>query len=334
MGYRLTDPTPSKLPRWRGFNLLGKYSLHQPDFGAFLEWDFKSIAEWGFNFVRIPMDYRLWIKDGDWRRIDPNALVDLDRAVQWARQYRLHICLNFHRAPGYCINPPPEPGDLWKDPEVQKICASHWAFFAKRYRGIPNREMSFDLVNEPDGVDNGTYACFVEAMTSAIRAEDPDRLIIADGTKVGTQPVPEIIHLRVAQATRGYQPMEISHYLAPWFKEGGDFSRPTWPLKKKGETYGRDRLEGDWVEPWKALEKRGVGVFVGEWGAYKETPHKVVLAWMRDQLSLWKEAGCGWALWNFRGDFGPLDSGRKDVDYEDIGGHRLDRKMLELLRTF
>jgi endoglucanase len=28
-----------------------------------------------------------------------------------------------------------------------------------------------------------------------------------------------------------------------------------------------------------------------------------------------------------------LDSGRADVDYEDWHGHRLDRRLIELLRT-
>jgi endoglucanase len=38
-------------------------------------------------------------------------------------------------------------------------------------------------------------------------------------------------------------------------------------------------------------------------------------------------------LWNFRGGFGILDSGRADVAYEDWRGHRLDREYLELLRS-
>ena len=42
--------------------------------------------------------------------------------------------------------------------------------------------------------------------------------------------------------------------------------------------------------------------------------------------------GIGWALWNLRGDFGVMDSGRADVEYEDFRGHKLDRRMLELLR--
>jgi endoglucanase len=73
---------------------------------------------------------------------------------------------------------------------------------------------------------------------------------------------------------------------------------------------------------------------VGEWGSFSYTPHDVTLRWMRDCLTNWKKAGFGWALWNFRGSFGILDSNRKDVAYEDFQGHKLDRKMLDLLRAF
>jgi aryl-phospho-beta-D-glucosidase BglC (GH1 family) len=52
---------------------------------------------------------------------------------------------------------------------------------------------------------------------------------------------------------------------------------------------------------------------------------------MSDVLSLWKEVGWGWAMWNLRGRFGLLDSNRADVEYEDFHGHKLDRKMLNLL---
>ncbi len=77
-----------------------------------------------------------------------------------------------------------------------------------------------------------------------------------------------------------------------------------------------------------------MAVLVGEFGAYNRTPHKAVLDWMRDSLTLWRDAGWGWALWNFRGPFGVLDSGRTDVAYEAWRGHKLDRAMLDLLRQF
>lgn len=52
---------------------------------------------------------------------------------------------------------------------------------------------------------------------------------------------------------------------------------------------------------------------------------------LADNLRVFRENHWGWAIWNLRGSFGILDSGRRDVDYEDFHGHKLDRKMLEVL---
>jgi len=73
---------------------------------------------------------------------------------------------------------------------------------------------------------------------------------------------------------------------------------------------------------------------VGEFGCRNRTPHGVALAWMEHCLKLWTSKNLGWALWNLRGHNGFIDSGRTDVAYEDFNGHKLDRKMLELLRRY
>jgi hypothetical protein len=86
--------------------------------------------------------------------------------------------------------------------------------------------------------------------------------------------------------------------------------------------------------PWSAYEKKGGAVMVGEAGVYDRTPQAVTIAFLNDLLGLYKERGWGWAIWNFRGGFGVLDSQRSDVDYEDFRGHKLDRKLLELLRKY
>jgi aryl-phospho-beta-D-glucosidase BglC (GH1 family) len=85
--------------------------------------------------------------------------------------------------------------------------------------------------------------------------------------------------------------------------------------------------------PWVQLQRQGVPVHCGECGAYNRTPHPVFLRWMADLLAVLGGHGIGWALWNFRGSFGVLDSGRPDVDYGDWQGHALDRALLDLLRT-
>ena len=138
--------------------------------------------------------------------------------------------------------------------------------------------------------------------------------------------------MNVAAATRGYEPFGLTHYRAEWVTGSGSWSTPTYPLRDGARLWGRDTLRQQRIDPWKALEGKGLGVIVGEFGAYNRTPHGVVLDWMRDSLQLWRDAGWGWALWNFRGPFGILDSGRSDVAYENWRGHKLDRAMLEVLR--
>lgn len=324
--------TSSKLPRWRGFNLLEKFTerMNSP----FRESDFAMMKEWGFDFVRLPLSYWCWSKPDDWKNFDERVLKEIDGAVEFGRQYGIHVNINFHRGPGYCVNPPAEPFDLWSDETALEACSYHWATFAERYRGVPNERVSFDLLNEPANISAATYRRVVERLVGAIREKDPNRLIIADGLQWGRKPVPELADLNIGQSTRGYDPMQISHFKASWIRGSDMWAIPTWPLRLSDtDVWDRERLVRERIEPWKALEAQGVGVHVGEWGAFQHTPHDVVLAWMKDSLELWEAAGWGWAMWNFRGSFGVLDSGRSDVAYESYQGHQLDRKMLELVRA-
>jgi endoglucanase len=328
-------PSAGKLPRWRGFNLLEKFTRRREGNPAFQEFDFAVMQEWGFDFARLPMTYLCWA-DGDpanWKKLREEELKHIDQAVELGRKHRVHVNLNFHRAPGYCVNPPKEPLDLWTDSQALDACAFHWATFAKRFRGIPNSELSFDLLNEPPDISEESYVRVVKALVAAIRAEDPQRLIIADGLKWGREPVHGLVDLNIGQSTRGYDPMQISHYKANWVNGSDKWPEPTWPLKETAKsTWDKERLRRERIQPWKELQARGVGVHVGEWGPFNRTPHKTALAWMQDQLALWKEAGWGWAMWNLRGAFGPLDSDRTDVAYEDFRGHKLDREMLSLIQ--
>jgi endoglucanase len=326
-----TGVQASRLPRWRGFNLLEKFTERHN--APFRESDFEWMAEWGFDFVRLPLSYRCWSSPERWRDLDEDVLKEIDDSVEFGRRHGVHVNVNFHRAPGYCVNPPAEPFDLWSDEEALEACAYHWAHFARRYKGIPNEHVSFDLLNEPARIPEETYVRVVQALVHAIRAEDAERLIIADGLSWGRDPVHGLATLGVAQSTRGYDPMRISHYRASWIRGSDTWEAPTWPLKEGERVWDRARLEAERIRPWKALEREGVGVHVGEWGAFHFTPHDVVLAWMRDCLALWEQAGWGWAMWNFRGTFGVLDSQRDDVRYEPFRGHALDRLMLELVRA-
>src|SRR6266852_4958237 len=166
----LKPASVAKLPRWRGFNLLEKFIKRKEGNPPFQESDFELMAEWGFDFARLPLSYRCWA-DGEpsnWLKLRDDELKHVEDAVELGRKHGVHVNLNFHRAPGYCVNPPKERLDLWKDNEALDAAAFQWAHFAKRFKGIPNERLSFDLLNEPSDVSEDTYARVVTRLVQAI----------------------------------------------------------------------------------------------------------------------------------------------------------------------
>jgi len=349
-------PAQTAIPRWRGFNLLDWFSpdpVQGPDPDKTTEDDLRWMSDWGFDFIRLPMAYPRWvdfdrskpIRPEDMVRIREQTLEEIEALVAMAHKYGLHVSLNLHRAPGYCVNAGfEEPFNLWRDPEALEAFCFHWGMWARRFKDTPASLISFDLVNEPSmredmndqhsrrgPVPGPVYRRVAEAACKAIRAANPNALIIADGNDVGSSVVPELVDLHIAQSCRGYHPGIISHYKAPWaFKDVDGLPVPVYPGKTGDESWDRSRLEA-YYAPWINLARHGVGVHCGECGCWNRTPHAVFLAWFGDVLDILSDNSIGYALWNFRGDFGVLDSGRADVDYQDWHGHKLDRKLLDLL---
>jgi len=331
----------TRLPRWRGFNLLGMFRLTSP--GYFDEDDFRYLNEWGFDFVRLPLNYNFWIENNDPFKINDNKLAPVDEAVRLGDKYGVHINIALHRAPGFCVSSllgfePPEPFDLWRDQEAFDAFILHWQVLAKRYKGISSDKVSFNPVNEPAGIGPGEHENVMRPTVAAIREIDQEKTIILDGLNYATVPMPDLGDLakdNVAQSCRGYIPAGVTCYRSSWHDLKNDFPEPAWPggWTRQG-LWDRERLELHYGA-WAAIAANfNMGVHCGEWGCLSNTPHDVTLRWMEDVLDILKEYNIGNALWNFKGPFGIIDSQRRDVNYEDLNGCMLDRKMLELLRKY
>ena len=344
------------LPRWRGFNLTD-FNTPNPSSSSrrgTTDDDLKWMVDWGFDFIRLPMAYPRYVEFDRSRPITPAEVCqinerEVDRIEAFVRKAQaqgLHVSLNLHRAPGYCINAGfVEPYDLWKSKEAQEAFYFHWGMWGKRFKEVSPAKISFDLLNEPalrsdmndqhatnSVIPGDLYRAVAKGAVDAIRAANSNHIVIADGNRVGNLVTPELMDLHIAQSCRGYFPGAISHYKAPWAnKDPERCPTPVWPGLMNGETFDRARLE-TYYQPWIDLAKSGVGVHCGECGCWNKTPHQVFLAWFRDVLDILTAHQIGYALWNFRGDFGILDSRREDVAYQDWQGHKLDAKLLELLQ--
>lgn len=347
----------NKIPRWKGFNLLDWFSpvAGRGNTMTTIE-ELKWMADWGFNFIRLPMAYPRFITYLQGKNVTPEDIYNINFAevekvrnlAEKAISLGLHVSLNLHRAPGFCVNAGfNEPYNLWQDEAAQEAFYHHWQMWAKTFKDIAPGKISFDLVNEPctradmndqysarGPIPGELYRKVAKKAFETIRGQNPGHLVVADGNDVGSAVIPEITDLDIAQSCRGYFPHYVSHYRASWvWKNPDEAPVPVWPGTIDGKHFGRETLE-EFYKPWIELKNKGVGVHCGECGCYNLTPHNVFLSWFGDVLDILTENGIGYALWNFRGDFGIMDSGRKDIEYKDWYGHKLDTGLLDLLKKY
>ena len=336
-------------PRWRGFNLLGMFCSENSPInrgrapGYFNEEDFKMISDFGFDFVRLPLSYRVWSSVEDPYNISEEKIAPLDEAVYWGEKYGLHINICMHRLPGYCINKDEiETMNLWKDKEAQNAAAFQWESIAKRYTGIPSDKLSFNVVNEANfEMTLDEYKTVSKKIINTVREVSPKRLFIIDGFNDGDMPpVDQMMYFEnCGYSCRGYAPRGVTHYRAPHATLYDDIY-PVWPggvqFEHDGdlEIWNEDKMD-KMFGMWAALGQNfNVGVHCGEMGCYCQTPHNITLSWFECVLNILKSYNIGYALWNFEGVFGIANSNRQDVEYKKIGGKLIDEKLLKILQKY
>ena len=164
--------------------------------------DMDALGRWGFNSVRLPMHYALFL--------DPSAPVGtdhwnedgfrrVDRLLEWAAANRMWVILDLHAAPGgqgtdlAISDRDPNKPSLWDSAENQRRTVALWREIARRYAGNP-WVGGYDLVNEPnwdfDGPGGGhgcedknnhPISALYKSITAAIREHDRNHLIVIEG---------------------------------------------------------------------------------------------------------------------------------------------------------
>jgi endoglucanase len=114
--------------------------------------DIRFIKQSGFNSIRVPFSYRLFVTDSSGVRLEGPGYELLDRLVGWCRSENLYVILDMHAAPGG------QTGDniddswgypfLFESSESQQLTADLWRKIATRYRNEP-AVIGYDLLNEP-----------------------------------------------------------------------------------------------------------------------------------------------------------------------------------------
>lgn len=158
------------------------------------EADIRRIAEEGFNSVRVPINARFLIEDGEPLRVKEHRFRLIDRVIDWCRDHRLYVILDLHGAPGgqtgtNIDDSEQDHPDLFTNEANQRLTVELWRRIAERYK----EEWivaGYDLLNEPLPEWFSTYNDRVmplyKEITQAIREVDDKHLIILEGVHWAT----------------------------------------------------------------------------------------------------------------------------------------------------
>jgi endoglucanase len=154
--------------------------------------DIHFLKQSGFNSVRVPFNYRLFVAADNPQRLEGDGYELLSRVVGWCKQEGLYVILDMHAAPGG------QTGDniddswgypfLFESSESQDLTVRIWQKIAARFQSEP-AVLGFDLLNEPIAphfnVDyfNPKLEPLYRKIVENIRAVDKNHIIFLGGAQ-------------------------------------------------------------------------------------------------------------------------------------------------------
>lgn len=275
--------------------------------------DIDYIASLGFNSVRLPMHYELFLTDAQ-RAVRNNVITDInyghdtyktslqtwynnnqlfndanlegfqiiDKLLDWCEANDMYVMLDLHAAPGgqgsdQNIADIFHANNLWQFSVFQDVTDRLWDRISERYLNEP-RIAFYELINEPNNVPGGGQAIhdLSQRLITTIRNNGDNHMIMVHGNGWGNN----------------------YDYMEPW-----TFS-PNWGLVYSAHRYWIDAAD-DWVADSNPnqinkianliafRDNNNVPVWVGETGENNNE-------WLRQNIVKLDNAGIGWCHWTYK----------------------------------
>jgi len=249
------------------------------------EADFKQVASWGMNCIRLPFHYKI--------AADPNAVIYLDRAIAWAKKYKVYLILDLHAAYG-AQNPDWHSDslngktELWTKKSNRQKTYALWEKIADRYKdeGII---AGYDILNESVLEDADLLNEFYHEAIKAIRRSDKNHLLFIEGKHWAQQleSLDDFEDDNWVYSIHYYEPMEFCFNLI-------QFLHYPWDTCNKEAI--RLRMEGY----FNFIQKKQRPVYVGEFGVnYRQGAYNEHV-YLQDELKTFNDLGFHWTYWTYK----------------------------------
>jgi len=314
--------------------------------------DFANVKSWGFDHVRVPIDSYLFFTEEE-KPIE-NRLVNLDRAVDFAKQNGLKLIIDLHECPGHDFS------QVTKSP-VQKLFTDDdtyikktekiWACLAERY--AQDEHVLFETLNEPVAPTAEIWNNVKDRLCREIRRHAPKATIIA-GSNMWNWPstfgsLTPFDDGNMIYSVHFYEPVLFTHQKTPWIGNPEIREERTYPgdygpgfVRKYNMTmssgvWDRERLAKEFASVNEFRKKYNAQVICNEFGVYTPVELQSQLRWYDDILSVLKEMEIGFSYWNYKNlDFGIISIGEKL--YENLpqynNSERINHPVLDVLKKY
>jgi len=319
-----------------GINLGGWFSqcVHTTEhYDSFIgEEDIARIKNWGFDHVRLPVDYDIVEEaDGSYKK---DGFGRIQQVIDWCRSYDLNMVLDLHKTYGFSFDDGEEESGFFENEDYQERFYRLWERFAECYGKYADM-LAFELLNE---VTYKEYCAKWNEISAKcigrIRTIAPDIRILIGGYYNNS-----IEALRDLEPPQDeniiynfhcYEPIVFTHQGAYWV-DGMDTSFRM-PLKvtygeyaensaqqikqftvdlsgfDPDKTFGPEYFEDMVREAVKVAEERNVSLYCGEFGVIDRAAPEDTLEWYRMICAVFDKYGIGRAAWSYRAmDFGFTD---------------------------
>ncbi len=333
----------------RGVNLGGWLSQYREydhaHFRTFItRRDIAQVAAWGFDHVRLPVDYPLLESDDSPGTCREDGFRYIDACLEWCQAAGLGVVLDLHRAPGYTFSntlrkETAHLNTLFSSGADQERFIALWQAIVNRYKnaGLP---VIFELLNEVVLPESGPWNALVRRTLEAIRTVSPDARVMIGSNRYNAASELKQLEifddLNVCYTFHFYEPILFTHQRAPWVRVAVEYNQPLeYPgtftglrefLQRAPEyraAYGwlTDRpldraLLQEFLQPaCDFVRETGRDLYCGELGVIEHADPASRRRWHADLLALLRENGIGWAVWSYKQmDFGLVDASSQAVD--------------------
>ncbi len=277
--------------------------------------DFAQIAAWGFDHVRLPVDFNLFQeKDGS---LIEAGFVRLDRAAALAEKYGLKLVLDLHKTQGFSFDAGENEAGFFDSIRYQELFYQLWEAFAKRYGNQPG-QIVFELLNEvtdPSFIE--AWNRIANACVTRIRQYAPETLILVGSYhNNGAREVPALdppADDRVIYNFHCYEPLAFTHQGAFWVDAFPQDRRI--PFAESGTTEAY--FEELFADAIAKAEQEHTSLYCGEYGVIDIVPAEDALEWFRAIHAVFERHQIPRCVWSYKQmNFGIADAHMDSVREE------------------